>query len=106
MEVFRMLTAADILTLTSKTSTLSSENALPPLFFVDLRIYLKLTQAQMAQKLGVSPTTINNWETGRSQPYPAMRYRMEKRLGISPDMTYRMFPPRPSKRSRAAREAA
>ena len=102
-----MLTAEDLLLLTSQNPTpLVVAEEYPPLFFKDLRIFLKLTQAQMAKKLGVSPTTINNYETGRAQPSPLNRHRMEKQLKIPPSMIYRMFPPRPPKRFAAAGAAA
>lgn len=34
----------------------------------DLRTKLGLTQEELAGRLGVSPTTIMNWETGRHVP--------------------------------------
>ena len=35
-----------------------------------LRKKLNLTQEQLAQKLGVSFTTINRWENGKNEPSP------------------------------------
>jgi len=35
-----------------------------------LRKRLNLTQEQLAQKLGVSFTTVNRWEKGKNEPSP------------------------------------
>ncbi|MFH1699224.1 MAG: helix-turn-helix transcriptional regulator [Candidatus Zixiibacteriota bacterium] len=35
-----------------------------------LRIQLDLTQEQFAAKIGVTFSTVNRWEAGRSQPSP------------------------------------
>ncbi|WIB25833.1 helix-turn-helix transcriptional regulator [Curtobacterium sp. MCSS17_015] len=40
-----------------------------------------LTQAQLANELGVSLRTIGNWELGRSMPQAAARRRVEAALG-------------------------
>lgn len=102
-----MLTTDDLFMLTSSHSTLPlAVDDHHPLFFKDVRVFLKLTQEQMAKKLGVTATTINNYETGRTQPSLLSRHLMEKRLKISPAMIYRMFPPRPPKRTTTAGAAA
>ncbi len=36
----------------------------------EIRKQLKLTQEQLAHKLGVSWTTVSRWENGRSKPSP------------------------------------
>lgn len=40
------------------------------IFVRQLRHLLELTQAQLAQKLGVATPTIARWETNKSQPSP------------------------------------
>jgi len=35
-----------------------------------VRKQLQLTQEQLAQKLGVSFTTVNRWENGKAKPSP------------------------------------
>ena len=43
-----------------------------------LRKKLKLTQEQLAHKLGVSFTTVNRWETGKTKPSPLALRELEK----------------------------
>lgn len=51
-----------------------SENEVPAKIKT-LRAKLGLTQEQFAARLGVSWSTVNRWENGRSRPSPlAMRY--------------------------------
>ena len=49
----------------------------------DLRLLAGLTQEQFAATLGVTFTTINRWENGRSKPSPLA---MEKIEGMMRDM--------------------
>ena len=45
---------------------------------VRIRKKLKLTQEQLAQRLGVSFTTINRWENNQNKPSPlALRFLKE-----------------------------
>jgi predicted ATPase/DNA-binding CsgD family transcriptional regulator/DNA-binding XRE family transcriptional regulator len=44
----------------------------------DLRERLRLSQEQLAQRLGVSFATVNRWEGGRSIPSPRSRARLEQ----------------------------
>jgi len=50
----------------------------------DLRLLAGLTQEQFAATLGVTFTTINRWENGRSRPSPLA---MEKIEGMMRDMS-------------------
>lgn len=38
-----------------------------------IRTRLQLTQEQMAQRIGVSFTTVNRWEKGHNKPLPEIR---------------------------------
>lgn len=38
-----------------------------------IRKYKKWTQEKLAQELGVSYSTVNNWERGHRQPHPFMQ---------------------------------
>jgi putative transcriptional regulator len=46
----------------------------------DLRLAFGLTQEQFAATLGVTYTTINRWENGRSKPSPLAMGRIEEML--------------------------
>lgn len=46
----------------------------------DLRLLAGLTQEQFAASLGVTYTTINRWENGRSKPSPLAMGRIEGML--------------------------
>ncbi|MBD2730265.1 helix-turn-helix transcriptional regulator [Nostoc sp. FACHB-892] len=46
----------------------------------DLRLAFGLTQEQFAATLGVTFTTINRWENGRSKPSPLAMGRIEEML--------------------------
>lgn len=49
----------------------------------DLRSRLGLTQEQFAAKVGVTFSTVNRWESGKSKPSPlAMRQIEELRTGL------------------------
>lgn len=100
-----MLTDDDVRMLISHASTLTL-NTQPYFLFKDLRTFLKMTQEQMARKLGVSATTINKWEGGTTQPSGPHRHCMEKRLNLPPWFVYRMFPSRPPRRLPTAGAAA
>ncbi|MHC5821597.1 MAG: helix-turn-helix domain-containing protein [Nostoc sp.] len=47
----------------------------------DLRLLTGLTQEQFAATLGVTYTTINRWENGRSKPSPLAMGKVEEMLG-------------------------
>lgn len=42
----------------------------------------ELTQRELAHDIGVTHSTISNWETGRSYPTAHSRYLLSRRLGI------------------------
>jgi transcriptional regulator with XRE-family HTH domain len=42
----------------------------------DLRRHLGLTQEQLAQELGVTFSTVNQWENGHRRPQPFLRKRL------------------------------
>ena len=46
----------------------------------DLRLLAALTQEQFAATLGVTYTTINRWENGRSTPSPMAMKLIEQKL--------------------------
>ncbi|OUL33426.1 transcriptional regulator [Nostoc sp. T09] len=46
----------------------------------DLRLYAGLTQEQLASTLGVTYSTINRWENGRSKPSPLAMGKIEEIL--------------------------
>jgi len=56
-----------------------------------------LTQAELAHKLTVSSQTVNNWETGRVEPWPRRKealldqLRVARRTGQSPDDARRVY---------------
>lgn len=101
-----MLSAEDVLILTSQMTKLAPPDDDDCLRFYEVRVFLKMTQAQMAKKLGVSPRTVYNWETGRREPTIYHRQLLERKLHLSPLQIYRMFPPKPPKRTTAAGAAA
>jgi DNA-binding XRE family transcriptional regulator len=47
-----------------------------PNLIKELRDKLDLTQEQFAQKVGVTFSTINNWEKGNRQPHPFLFQRL------------------------------
>ncbi|MBD2302994.1 helix-turn-helix transcriptional regulator [Nostoc sp. FACHB-190] len=46
----------------------------------DLRLAFGLTQEQLAAQLGVTYSTINRWENGRSTPSPLAMGKIEEML--------------------------
>jgi transcriptional regulator with XRE-family HTH domain len=49
-----------------------------------LRQLAILTQAELAEELGVSVTTISLWETGSKRPRASNIRKLAKALGVSP----------------------
>lgn len=47
------------------------------------RVNKRLTQIEAAEKLGVTPDTISNWERGKSVPDVIMLKKIEKLYDIS-----------------------
>lgn len=50
------------------------------------REQLGMTQAELAQKIGVGPTTIANYETAYSAPNPARLVKIAAALGVEPSV--------------------
>ncbi|MBI1840290.1 MAG: helix-turn-helix transcriptional regulator, partial [Verrucomicrobia bacterium] len=53
----------------------------------DLRTSLRLTQAALAERLGVTCVTVNGWENGKHVPMPALAgavTRLARRAGVLP----------------------
>lgn len=48
-----------------------------------LRVSNGFTQKSLAEKLGVSPITVFQWEHGKYKPTPSMMPKLAKALGIS-----------------------
>lgn len=55
---------------------------------IKLRESHKLTQRQLGEKLGVSESTINTWESGRRSPAPAAREKICKFFHIDMNHLY------------------
>ena len=56
---------------------MSAADAPTPQLVAGIRQRARLTQEELAQRLGVSFSTVNAWETGRSSPQPRHRRRLE-----------------------------
>lgn len=52
----------------------------------ELRQKLKLTQEELAKKLGVERSTVTKWELGESKPRADMLVKLSKILGCSVDI--------------------
>ena len=50
----------------------------------DLRLEVPLTQLELAQRAGVSKTTIVNIEAGRIAPHPPTVRKLAEALGVDP----------------------
>lgn len=61
----------------------------------DVRILRQKSQHELATDVGVSPSAITLWETGKSQPSMAHRKILGRALGLSEEEMYCIFPPRP-----------
>lgn len=59
-----------------------------------LRESANLTQVQLADKLGVLPTTVSNWETGVALPKTTILPQLAETLGCSIDELYERDSPR------------
>ena len=58
---------------TAKEATIARKSSLPSVDCAELRKSLRLTQKQFAHILGVSPRTVEAWESGRSTPSPTAK---------------------------------
>jgi transcriptional regulator with XRE-family HTH domain len=50
-----------------------------------LRLEMGLTQEQLARELGVTYSSVNRWENGRSKPSPLARQKIEQMLKLMSD---------------------
>lgn len=57
---------------------MSGADAPTPELVAAIRTRARLTQEELARRLGVSFSTVNAWETGRSSPQPRHRRRLEE----------------------------
>ena len=57
----------------------------------ELRERTGLTQAELAMRLGVTPSAVGNYESGRSFPKEAVLYRMFGALGCEPNELFADF---------------
>jgi|GraSoiStandDraft_50_1057286.scaffolds.fasta_scaffold1302647_2 DNA-binding XRE family transcriptional regulator len=55
----------------------------------DLRLEAALTQLELAQRAGVSKTTIVNIEAGRIEPHPPTVRKLAKALDVEPRVLVR-----------------
>ena len=53
------------------------------MFISELRKEKSLTQAQLAEKLGITDRAVSKWETGRSLPDAAIMLELCEILGIT-----------------------
>ena len=60
----------------AKAATIARKRSLPDIDVVDTRKSLNLTQKSFAKILGVSPRTVEAWESGRTTPSPTARNLM------------------------------
>ncbi len=58
---------------TAKAATIARKRSLPKVSIAGMRKELNLTQKAFAAILGVSPRTVEAWETGKSNPSPTAR---------------------------------
>jgi DNA-binding transcriptional regulator YiaG len=52
-------------------------NDCTPTFIKEMRLKLGMTQEELAQKLGVSFTSVNRWENGQTKPSKLARKQLE-----------------------------
>jgi len=52
-------------------------NECTPTFIKEMRLNLGMTQEELAQKLGVSFTSVNRWENGQTKPSKLARKQLE-----------------------------
>jgi len=55
------------------------------------RLAKDLTQAGLAEKLGVTGAAVSAWETGQRIPEPGLYAKLSKVLGITPDEVVSLF---------------
>ena len=60
----------------AKAATIARKNSLPAVDPNEIRKAMNMTQREFAGVLGVSPRTVESWESGRSSPTPTARNLM------------------------------
>lgn len=60
----------------AKAETIARKNSLPAVNAAEIRKELTMTQKNFADLLGVSPRTVEAWESGRSTPTPTAKKLM------------------------------
>ena len=60
----------------AKAATIVRKNSLPDVDPYEIRKSMNMTQKEFAHVLGVSPRTVESWESGRSVPSPTARNLM------------------------------
>lgn len=51
----------------------------------EYRLAAKLTQVQLSHKVGVTPSAVYNWESGRNEPKASQLKRMALLFGVRMD---------------------
>lgn len=49
-----------------------------------MRVSMGFTQKALAEKVGVSPITVFQWEHGKYKPTPSVMPKLAETLGVSP----------------------
>ncbi len=60
----------------------------PRISLESARVNAKLTQKKLAEILGVTQGTVNNWENGRSEPTLSQLRKISELSGIPMDFIY------------------
>jgi DNA-binding XRE family transcriptional regulator len=60
----------------------------------DVRFLRRKSQADLAKAIGVKASTVYLWESGKTQPRMAHRFKLGKELNLSEEEIYQLFPPR------------
>lgn len=58
---------------------------MPDINLTAVRGQMKLSQVELAQKMGVTQQTISSWEQGRSEPSATQLQELSRLAGISAD---------------------
>lgn len=61
---------------------------MPRISLESARVNAKLTQAGLAEKLGVSKNTVNNWENGKGEPSLSQLRKISELSGIPMDFIF------------------
>ncbi len=49
-----------------------------PALIRSIRLRLRLTQEQLAQRLRVAPLTVSRWERGKAAPMPVLEHQLNQ----------------------------